>query len=77
MVAMVGRLLQLGYLKRERDAVDQRQWLLTIDEAGREALHFAAPRFDNINERLDTLLPEDQAAALVGQLRSIIKEFGA
>jgi DNA-binding MarR family transcriptional regulator len=67
---MVGRLLELGYVRRERQPDDGRTWALTLTPAGRGALQRAARAFATINDQLDTAVNPDRLAAELDSIRS-------
>ncbi|WP_167044292.1 MarR family transcriptional regulator [Salinibacterium sp. ZJ454] len=65
---LVARLQRQGYLERIPDVADRRRRLLTLTQAGRDALTPLRAHAEDINARLiAALAPEDQA-----QLRRIL-----
>jgi MarR family transcriptional regulator, organic hydroperoxide resistance regulator len=75
MTAMIGRLLRLGLLERERDAVDPRAWRLLLNDRGRSVLTEVEGRFRRINGSLDGVLSPPEIAALADYLQRIRLAF--
>ncbi|MGO9357473.1 MAG: MarR family winged helix-turn-helix transcriptional regulator [Xanthobacteraceae bacterium] len=75
--AMVGRLLKLGLLERERDDTDARAWRLCVSGEGRAALKRIEKPFRQINQAIEAVLEPEEIARLADYLARIGKAFGA
>ena len=66
------RLLQrLGLVRVEPGAEDQREAVVTLDQAGADALQWAGPLWDEAQRRVESALGTDPAR----QLRTLLQTF--
>lgn len=75
MTAMIGRLRALGVVERLPSADDSRAWSLRLTEAGHIALGRIAASFAALNDELDSIFDETDAAALAEYLTRIETTF--
>ncbi|HVZ30737.1 MAG TPA: MarR family winged helix-turn-helix transcriptional regulator [Asticcacaulis sp.] len=68
---LVSRMLQRGYLKRERSATDARANLVQLDAAGRQAINEMHPRVLAADEKILSLLSPPKRDSFVKLLRKI------
>ncbi|SRR5271165_665497 len=76
MTGMVGRLLRMKLIERQRDDADERAWRLTLNQRGRAALKRIEKPFTNINRTLESVLEPDEIAHLADYLTRISDAFG-
>ncbi len=75
MTAMVGRLLKLGFIAREKSKEDGRVSLLTLTEEGKESRARGRKAFNNINETLDDMISAEEMAVFAKVLDKISSAF--
>lgn len=73
--AMVTRLIRDGFLTRERSKTDARTWLLTLTSEGRTALQSVNGPFADINDRLESILSDDEINKLSDMLKRVADSF--
>ncbi|WP_262695959.1 MarR family winged helix-turn-helix transcriptional regulator [Kordiimonas aquimaris] len=74
-VAMVTRLMAIGYLERSRSVVDKRAWVLSLTKAGNEVLGRIAEPFASINARIEKAVGADALSSIAKALDSLDEEF--
>ncbi len=72
---MVGRLMKLALLHRERDETDARAWRLSLSSDGRQALKRIEKPFRTINETLETALSLEEIVQLGDMLARVSAAF--
>jgi DNA-binding MarR family transcriptional regulator len=75
MTPMVGRLLEMGLLKRVRDEDDVRAWRLRLSDDGRSALKRVEQPFRGINQRIEAVLTAEEIMQLADYLKRIAATF--
>ncbi len=75
MTPMVGRLLEMGLLKRVRDDDDVRAWRLLLSDNGRSALKRVEQPFRHINQKIEAVLTAEEIMRLADYLKRIAATF--
>lgn len=70
---MAQRLLNAGFISRERSPTDARAWELDVTDAGRDALERARSAFAPVNAVLDACFTSDQVATLANGLSKVLE----
>ncbi len=70
---MCRRLLERGYIARERDAHDRRRYLVRITPAGRARLKPALPLVDSVDEVLLSRLTPSERRRFVQLFRKVLE----
>ena len=72
---MIGRLMKLGYVDRERDEKDGRAWKLVLSESGHRVLDVCRPQLNDLNAIFDKTLTEEETRVLGDMLRRLSVAF--
>ena len=74
-VAMAGRLENLGLLSRTRSVDDGRAWVISLTVKGKRALSQITKPFAAINAKIEAAVNPDDIAAFAGVLDRLRKQF--
>ncbi len=73
---LVDRLLELGLLQKQVDAIDRRKFHVSLTEKGREFISDLVDFAEATEREIIQILGADRAAQIMRDLREIIGRFG-
>lgn len=72
---LVGRMLTLGLITRERSTTDRRVWGLSLSKSGADIVRGARPLLAELNSRLTDDFTDDEVAVIARFLQTTARRF--